>query len=191
MRTCSIRRSQDPWTDGGQAAGAGAAWLARSPKCKELVKISTDYVLKPRNLPAANVKALSTAYGNFDRVVAAGWFLADAVGLPLLERGDALAAGLKAKREAVRITTEHDNLKLAAQRASGRLAADDKEREALMNKAAIEQGKRLSETADLSFHMSAAPAQVPKLTGSRKCAHRCEEDDAAELEQRIEKKNDG
>jgi hypothetical protein len=48
------------------------------------------------------VNSLSAAFGNFDRVVGTGWLLlADAVlGPPLLERLQAHAIGLKARRDA-------------------------------------------------------------------------------------------
>lgn len=43
-------------------------------------------------------RALSEAFGNFDRRVALGWLLADAAGMPLLDRPSALAIGVKAQR---------------------------------------------------------------------------------------------
>ena len=43
-------------------------------------------------------KALSQAFGNFDRRVALGWLLADAAGMPLLDRPQAHALGIKAQR---------------------------------------------------------------------------------------------
>ena len=51
-------------------------------------------------------KALSKAFGNFDRVVALGWLLGDAVGAPLLARDCAHAVGLKARRAAGDIKTD-------------------------------------------------------------------------------------
>ena len=43
-------------------------------------------------------KTLSQAFGNFDRRVALGWLLADAAGMPLLDRPQAHALGIKAQR---------------------------------------------------------------------------------------------
>ena len=51
-------------------------------------------------------KALSQAFGNFDRVVALGWLLGDAVGASLLARDCAYAVGLKARRAAGDIKIE-------------------------------------------------------------------------------------
>ena len=45
-------------------------------------------------------KALSAAFGNFDRVVALGWLIGDALGMPPVDRAVAHAAGLKARRAA-------------------------------------------------------------------------------------------
>ena len=51
-----------------------------------------------KNLSDAHVKALSKSFGNFDRVVAQGWLVADALGLPLLLHKQAHAVGLKVRR---------------------------------------------------------------------------------------------
>ena len=56
----------------------------------------------------ADVKALSKAFGNFDKVVALGSLLADAMhgcAFELLEHTCAHAVGLKAKREVGMIKT--------------------------------------------------------------------------------------
>ena len=50
---------------------------------KALLQAASQLVLK--DIPAETVKALSKAFGNFDRVVGLGRLLADAVGQPLLE----------------------------------------------------------------------------------------------------------
>ena len=85
--------------------------LARATS-KQLVKVVTEYTNNRKKLPDSTVKKLSAVYGNFDRMVAAGWLLADAVGLPLLTRGDAYAAGLKARRESSRIKAAYEDIKL-------------------------------------------------------------------------------
>ena len=43
------------------------------------------------------IDELSKSFGNFDRVVALGWLLGDAIGLPLMERVLAHKLGLAAK----------------------------------------------------------------------------------------------
>ena len=53
---------------------------------KELVKVTMQHLNCRKKLPDSSIKALSTAYGNFNRVVAAGWLLAGATGLTLLAR---------------------------------------------------------------------------------------------------------
>ena len=49
---------------------------------------------------------MAQAFGNFVVVVGAGWLLADAVGLPLLQHCDAHAVGLKARRIASNLVAE-------------------------------------------------------------------------------------
>ena len=52
------------------------------------------------------IDALSSAFGNFDRVVACGWLLQDALGLPLSSRDIAYAIGLKARTQAGRLKAQ-------------------------------------------------------------------------------------
>jgi hypothetical protein len=86
-----------------------------------LAKLAWAHV---QGLMAAQVSALSKSFGNFDRVVAAGWLLGDALGLPLMERTDALAVGLKAKYEAGKLEKKEAHWK----KALSRLAVTDKAR---------------------------------------------------------------
>lgn len=51
-------------------------------------------------------EALSTSFGNFDRVVALGWLLGDAVGARLLPREQAYAVGLKARKAAIALKAD-------------------------------------------------------------------------------------
>ena len=95
-----------------------------------LVKAASDVL---DELSKDDVKALSRAFGNFDKVVALGRLLADAVGMhPLLEHARAHAAGLKAKREVGRIKAEIDQVKREAWREAGKLSADDPRRQELL-----------------------------------------------------------
>ena len=48
------------------------------------------------DMPDDTIRALSNAFGNFDRITALGWLLADAAGRPLLDRKAAYDVGLKA-----------------------------------------------------------------------------------------------
>ena len=73
---------------------------------KALLKAASQLILK--DIPAEMVKALSKAFGNFDRVVGLGRLLADAVGQPLLEHSRAHAVGLSAKYEAGKVKAAID-----------------------------------------------------------------------------------
>ena len=81
------------------AAGPAASDLL--PLAKEasgaLVQLAAARV---KGWPEARIKALSTSFRNFDRVVGLGWLIGDALGLPLMTRAEAHAVGLKARREA-------------------------------------------------------------------------------------------
>ena len=77
----------------------GAAGLAASELVEivrkvtgQLVKVTWAHV---QGLTQDNIGALSKSFGNFDRVVALGWLLGDAMGLPLMERKDAHMVGLR------------------------------------------------------------------------------------------------
>jgi len=66
----------------------------RATKQQESVAFATNKLLVLawafiNGLKKDDVKALSHSFGNFDRVVALGWLLGDAVGRPLLELGQA------------------------------------------------------------------------------------------------------
>ena len=101
----------------------GAAWLAPKAELAEraskvfdltavwptevrkplLAQVVTNAVVKDAievvgNLCDRDGAALSKAFGNFDQRVALGWLLADAAGMPLLDRPQALALGIKAQR---------------------------------------------------------------------------------------------
>ena len=81
--------------------GASGAQAVRQPLLaravtKGLVKVAIDVA---NDLCERDGKALSDSFGNFDRRVCIGWLLADAVGMPLLDRKQAHACGIKAQRE--------------------------------------------------------------------------------------------
>lgn len=115
-------------------------------------------------------KALSRSFGNFDRRVALGWLLADAVGLPLVNRAQAHAIGIKAQREAGYIkdaikTTRKEAL--AAARSAGaddpRAAQDDAEARLLREPA-----------GDIALPQRAAKPTAKPPSGSRKRARQAE-----------------
>ena len=112
-------------------------------------------------------KVLSKAYGNFDRVVALGWLLGDAVGAPLLARDCAYAVGLKARRAAGDIKTELASAKRAAGRAASRLGADEPRRQELAAEAKAAEASLLRAVVELPLPAERA-APAPAASGARK-----------------------
>jgi len=94
----------------------------------------------------AEIQALSTAFGNFDRTVGLGWLIGYAVGLPLMDRKAAHATGLKAAREVGKIKAGVRAAQLKAQRATCKLAADDPQRQQLAEDA-VEAGAAILRAA--------------------------------------------
>ena len=148
----------------------GASGPAPS-KQKDTVRAVTTRLAKlawahVQGLTAAQVDVLSKSFGNFDRVVAAGWLLGDALGLPLMERADALAVGLKAKYEAGKL----DKKEAYWKKAVSRLSVADSKRQAL-EKDAQTDIEKLAQTdiEDLPLPAAMQPAP-PRASGSRKRA---------------------
>ena len=132
---------------------------------------ASQLVLK--DIPAETVKALSKAFGNFDRVVGLGRLLADAVGHPLLEHSRAHAVGLSAKYEAGKLKAAIDQYKRDARRDAGKLGSDDPKRQDLLAQAASAEDAAplLRESVDVGLTVPTAPARSSATaTGSRKCA---------------------
>lgn len=113
------------------------------------------------------VNALSTAYGNFDRIVAAGWLLADSFGLPLLEREQALLVGLKVRYYGGKVMKAQGQAKRQASKVK------TPNRQELLNEmmtAAVEKLETPTrETLGLPV-ATRAPAPAAHATGSRKRA---------------------
>lgn len=141
-----------------------------------LVKVASEVLEK---LLPADVKVLSKAFGNFDKVVALGRLLADAMdGRVLLEHKRAHAVGLKAKREVGRIKSDIDQVKRDARREACKLSTDDPKRQELLALAARaeDEAPLLWELADVGLSTSTAPA-CSSATGSRKRAREPDEPD--------------
>ena len=142
---------------------------------KSLVKLATDHMNKVSD---ADIKALSSSFGNFDRRVGLGWLLGDAVrpvGSPLMERAVACAVGVKAQRVAAKIKTDVRDGKLAIQRELCKLATDDPRREALQVQLEGVEAEVLRADVDLALPpVTPAPAAAAKPTGSRKRAREAE-----------------
>ena len=79
---------------------AGWPTEVRQPLLASVVtnQVIRDAIAVCEELCDRDGKALSQAFGNFDRRVALGWLLADAAGLKLLDRSQAHALGIKAQR---------------------------------------------------------------------------------------------
>lgn len=87
------------------AKGALASGLPRaaSHATNLLVHLVAQHV---KAYSKEHVNALSRSFGNFDRVVAQGWLVADALGLPLLERHDAFVLGSAVRNRAKALKTK-------------------------------------------------------------------------------------
>ena len=83
--------------------GIGAAEYGWQGHQSRLVRLA---FIAANELCDAQGTSLSESFGNFDRVVALGWLLGDAVGAPLLSRKDTHKVGLKARRDAGAIKAE-------------------------------------------------------------------------------------
>ena len=147
-----------------------------------LAKLAWAHV---QGLTPAQVDALSKSFGNFDRVVAAGWLLGDALGLPLMERTHALAVGLKAKYEAGKL----DKKEAYWKKVVSRLPVADAKRQALEKDAQTDIEKLAqTEIEDLPLPTAAQPA-APRESGSRKRAR--EEEVELSHEDIVEVMNEG
>jgi len=114
-------------------------------------------------------KALSQAFGNFDRVVGLGWLVADALGCPLVPRDTAYAVGLKLRKLPGELKADQLAARKAASRAISKLTADNPKRQELKQAAADEQARLLRVEVDLELP-SAQPAARASSTGKRKSA---------------------
>ena len=131
-----------------------------------ILKITWAYV---QGLAQDHINALSKSFGNFDRVVALGWLLGDAVGLPLMERKQAHTIGLKAKYEAGKIKSKEASIPREAKKAAGRLGATDPKRQQLLSEADKQVEELLCTPVELPFPEAAQPS-APRPSGSRKRA---------------------
>jgi hypothetical protein len=146
-----------------------------SKATKALVKLANEHM---RGISDAEIKALSTSFGNFDRRVGLGWLLGDAlrpVGLPLMIRERACAVGVSAQRIASKIKSEVRDGKLAIQRELCKLAADDSRRAVLQIQVEEVEARVLRADVDVGLPpVEPAAAAAAQATGSRKRAREAE-----------------
>jgi hypothetical protein len=145
---------------GAAAPQASGVPSAAKRATMELVVLAYNAVTE---LCDAQGEALSKSFGNFDRVVALGWLLGDALGARLLPRKQANDIGLKARKAAVALKADVVAKKKATQRKVSKLKADDPQRRELSEKAEAEEAERLRKEIDFPM----MPAQ-PVPSGSRK-----------------------
>jgi hypothetical protein len=135
---------------GAAAPQASGVPSAAKRATMELVVLAYNAVTE---LCDAQGEALSKSFGNFDRVVALGWLLGDALGARLLPRKQANDIGLKARKAAVALKAD----------VVAKKKADDPQRRELSEKAEAEEAERLRKEIDFPM----MPAQ-PVPSGSRK-----------------------
>jgi hypothetical protein len=114
-------------------------------------------------------KALSKAFGNFDRVVGLGWLVTDALGCPRVHKVTAYTVGLKLRKLPSELKADQLTARKVASRAISKLAADDPKRQELKQVAADEEARLLRVEVDLELP-SAEPQPHASSTGKRKSA---------------------
>ena len=106
-----------------------------------------------------HVEALSRSFGNFDRVVAQGWLLADALGMSLLSREQAFVLGGSVRHQATKLEAD---LKAKRKAAGKRIAqaVDEAARAALAAAAEAEVEELLREEAELNLSNLPEPRTI-------------------------------
>ena len=131
------------------------SWPVASRMTPVASKVTKSLVCRAHSITASwsreYVDERSRAYGNFDRAVALGWLIGDALGHPLLDKQEAFTIGPEARRKAAIIKAEVANARRAVQR----------ERAMFANDAAREAAKDAAERAKL-----AEPIDLPLLSAA-------------------------
>ena len=84
-------------------------------------KLTTDW-------PKARIEELAASFGNFDRVVGLGWLLADALGLPVLDRNEGPHSALAVGKAAISRAKKIDDAITSAKRAISKHPVDSAKR---------------------------------------------------------------
>ena len=158
---------------------SGLPIIGKEPT-KELVQIALGVT---NELCDTHGKALSKSFGNFDRVVALGWLIGDAVGAPLLSRVQAHAVGLKARRIGSEVKADAASIKKDAARKASKLNQEDPRRKKLVAQAQAAEAALLQVTVDLPMP-DPDPREQAQASGARKASHapECDALAAAEAE---------
>ena len=133
---------------------------------KGLMKIAWETM---DELPKDVIDALSSAFGNFDRVVGCGWLLADAVDLSI-DRAVAHAVGLKAHTQTGKLKTKIYEQRKEPVLAARKLEDGDPKQQQLLAEADHREAALLREIIELPFSKAPAQQAGSSATGSRKRA---------------------
>ena len=153
----------------GQAAPtASRLGRAATEPTGELMQLAHNVV---EGWSKAHVDARSQSFGNFDRMVALGWVVADALGEPLLEKETALKVGFAASHRAKKIAKES----FADMRKLGKLAADHPQRATLAAQIASAHAARLAELVDMPDMSRVTQAATAAVSRKREREARREE----------------
>lgn len=155
-----------------KTSNVGPTKSGREPMASEvskgIMKMAWEVMDDRDEVPECLITVLSNRFGNFDRMVGCGWLLADAVGLPLPERADAYAVGLKARTQTGKLKAKIYEKTKADRAAARKLEDTDPKRQELLEEAARTEAALLCEPIELPFTRSAQA--VSSATGSRKVA---------------------
>ena len=144
----------------------------------ELVKAAFDAI---KSLCDRDGKALSSSFGNFDRIVGLGWLIGDALGHGLLSREDAFKLGGVASKRAKALPSEIADARRAILRPASKLDAADPKRKELAAAADAAQARLLQSAPDPQLPLPKPHTSAkPQATGSRKRARSKPEPPAAD-----------
>ena len=162
-----------------EVRASGLPIIGKEPT-KELLQIALGAT---NELCDKHGKALSKSFGNFDRVVALGWLIGDAVGAPLLSRVQAHAVGLKARRIGSEVKADAASIRKDAARKASKLNQEDPRRKKLAAQAQAAEAALLQVTVDLPMP-DPDPREQAQASGARKASHapECDALAAAEAE---------
>lgn len=116
--------------------------------------------------PQARIAQLSASFGNFDRVVALGWLIADALDLPLLERNEGEHSAWLVGKAAIYVAKKMDGLIASAKRTISKHPADSTKRADAARAAAALEAKLLSAPVEPALPLPVATAPAASASGS-------------------------
>ena len=158
----------------------GSAAPIRSGTTRVASKATRKLVMEAHSVvygwKQSHVKELSKCFGNFDRVVALGWLVADALTSTLVEHRDAYLIGLHCRNEIddpkYGLKADIRALKQSSSRACAKLPSDSTERTELQGKLLHDIADLNGRAVDLSDYLTmpepaAAPSGAPELPANK------------------------